>query len=110
MSTGGFTMKVTPKPKDEAVFKNFYTWSAAPQIREFEGKVIFINANNAGKNIYSPYYVENGTASSLIFTTANMVNHKTPVLTLEELNVDDVIIHFSIEEWNKYMEDKKKKK
>lgn len=105
-----FNMKAIPKDVQPFSFKNFYEWSTAPQLKDFEGRVVYINADNPGKHIYNPYYVENGTALSMQVKKNGTTVFKMPLITLQELNVDDIIIHFSIEEYQKYEEAKKKTK
>jgi len=102
-----FDMKLVPKDKSDLTkFRNFYTFGGI-SFDQFNGKIVYLNAQNPDSHIYRPYYMMGGTAHPLIYGT--MADRKTPMLTLQELTYDDNIIFYTHADIEKLEAQKKAK-
>lgn len=94
-----FNLKAVPRDKPEiSKFTQYYDWGTV-KLKDFEGKIIFMNFNFPGKHIYRPYYVNNSEAHPMSFNKKQ--NWEPAWFTLNELNYSDVIIHWTVEQAEK---------
>lgn len=101
-----FDLKLIPKAKEEITkYVNFMP-AESLRLKDFSGKIIYINTGHPGKHIYSPYYVYGDTATLLSFEHKD--KKQAPAFTIDELKFEDVIGFYTIEEWDKYCEERKK--
>lgn len=105
MST--FDLKLVPKAKEEITKYVNFTSGKLLDFSKYEGKIVYINAGFPGKHIYSAYYVNNKSASVLVYQGEGE-KKETPVFTIDELDFNDPIGFYTVEEWEKYKEDAKK--
>lgn len=101
-----FDLKLVPKAKEEIT--KYINFVPAQQLsfKGNEGKIIYINSGYPGKHIYSPYFVYAGTACVLSYDHNN--KREVPGFTIDELKFDDIIGFYTVEEWEKYVDSKRK--
>lgn len=103
------SLKLAPKEvKDKSLFKNFRTWPTSLTV--LNGKIVYMNYENSGKHIYNAYYVYDNTAHKLSYTKDMSTTRDYPLMILDDLSVEDILIFWTTEEVTKHIEAKKKTK
>lgn len=88
-----FELKITPRSKEEITnFKNFQTYNTF-SFKANTGKIVFLNASYPGRHIYQPYYVVDTTGYPLRYKVGDESIH--PMLSLQELAYDDIIVFYT---------------
>jgi len=94
----GFEIKVTPRNKEEiSNYKNFFFFKNC-DFHNHSGRVIYMNANFPDRHLYQAFYIKGNMAKLMWFNTGVGVQVEAPMLTLQELSYEDVIIYYNEEE------------
>lgn len=96
-----FDLKLIPKDKaDLTKFKNFHPVGSV-SFNDFNGKVVYLNANHPDSHIYQPYFIRGGTAHTLSYSNDSKLDIKYPLFTLQELSYDDTILYYTQDDIDK---------